>query len=207
MINLLEFFGIFLIILLTYVIYKEKNYKILILGITLFPFGFIWESMGVNYGWEYTTPHGVVYSFYITNDIPLIIPIGWSLSFMLLFWFWDKINKKIKINIIFLFMLGTLWGLIFELIFVNLGYWHYLLQPQIVNLRPNVPIGWGLLTFSLIYIFEFLWSKFGKKIRQNPLNLSVFFIVYSIVTPILVMIIKFVSLNIIDPFCLATFCL
>jgi len=193
-------------VILGYFILKEKNYKLLFFGITLLPFGIVWESLRVGKAWIYTTPTDVVYSLYLTESIPLIIPLGWSLCMMMLFYLGGRLREGVNINkVILFFLLGTIWGLIFELIFVNLGYWHYLMYPQVANLRPSVPTGWGILTMSLILTFEFLWTRFGGDLRSKPYYILLFFVTYFLITPLLLIIAGF-SFLVLDPLCAATIC-
>jgi hypothetical protein len=207
MINLLESFGIILTILLSYIIYKEKNYNLVIFGVILIPYAIIWEYLGIGEVWVYTTPSGVNYSFYILEGMPLVIPLGWSLSMMLLAWLTIKVSNRIKISrLLLLFLFGMVWGLIFELSFVNLGYWHYLVDPQIANLRPNVPFGWGILTASLVLTFEILWDKFGNNLKEKPYKFPLFFIAYFANIIFLIVFLKFIAINIMDPLCMATLC-
>lgn len=206
MINLLELFGLGLAIMLGYIIIKEKNYKLLLFGITLLPFGIVWESLRVGKAWIYTTPPDVFYSMYITESIPLIIPIGWSLCMMMLFYLGDWLMKKVNVNkAVLFFLLGTGWGLIFEVVFVNLGYWQYLIYPQVANLRPSVPTGWGILTVSLILSFKFLWARFGGDLRSRPHYILLFFLTYFLIAPLLLIIAGF-SYLVLDPLCVATIC-
>ncbi|ODS37219.1 MAG: hypothetical protein A7315_04260 [Candidatus Altiarchaeales archaeon WOR_SM1_79] len=206
MINLLELFGAGLAIMLAYIIVREKNYKLLLFGITLLPFGVVWESLRVDKAWVYTTPPDVVYSIYLTESIPLIIPIGWSLCMMVLFYIGGRLMKVLHINkVVLFFLIGTIWGLIFELVFVNLGYWQYLMYPQVANLRPSVPTGWGILTVSLILTFEFLWARFGNDLRTRPYYILLFFLIYFLITPVLLIIAGF-SFLVLDPLCVATIC-
>jgi len=64
MINLLELFGACLAIIVGYAIAREKNYKLLLLGIILLPFGVMWEGLTAGTVWIYTTPPDVSYSMY-----------------------------------------------------------------------------------------------------------------------------------------------
>ncbi|MCK4492035.1 MAG: hypothetical protein KAU03_05390 [Candidatus Altiarchaeales archaeon] len=206
MINLLELLGVVLILILGYVIIKEKNYKLLLFGITLLPFGVVWENLRVGKAWIYTTPPDVVYSIYLTESIPLIIPIGWSLCMMMLFYLGGRLRERVNVNkIILFFLLGTIWGLIFELVFVNLGYWQYLMYPQVANLRSSVPTGWGILTVSLIWTFEFLWTRIGSDLGSRPWYIVLFFLAYFLIAIPLIIITGF-SFLVLDPLCAATIC-
>jgi|GEM_PF-3524679 len=207
MINLLELFGACLAIIVGYAIAREKNYKLLLLGIILLPFGVMWEGLTAGTVWIYTTPPDVSYSMYITRDLPLIIPLGWSLCMMIFFHVAGWLKEKINVNrYVLLFLIGAAWGLIFEFVFVSLGHWQYLLYPQVANLRPNVPVAWGIITVSLILTFDFLWNRCGNELKKKPYYLLLFGSVYLLVAIILVVIIKFVSFSIMDPLCMATIC-
>lgn len=200
MTNLLELFELVLVCLMYGIFLKERDSKFILFGAFFFPIAIVWEAFSIGREWIYTTPPGVNYSLFISEGLPLAIPLGWSLSIMVSLWFLSQILSKCKASkFSTVFSFGFGWGLVFELFFVNAGYWVYLRYPQVANLRPSVPVGWGLL----ILLCYLLYERFCEALERttNKYNITLMFFLLSFIGAILLIIaLKILSVMIIDPF-------
>ncbi len=199
MINLLELFGLLLICLIGYLSWKEHNVRFVIFGFLFFPIAIIWESLSIGTEWNYTAPVGADYSVFLLNVVPLAIPLGWALSAMLFSWASTRLKRKNKArNLLYSFSLGFFWGLILELFFVNAGYWVYLKTPQIFNIRPSAPVGWGLLALMCFLLYNRFLSKF-ESFKESFGKLFTFFLLVVLSVFLWILSLKLLSAAILDP--------